>query len=447
MNPNILFIVIDSLRQDRLYGKSKTSLTPNLDYLTKNSSFFTQTISSADGTILSLTSIFNSLYPFKTGVRSRKILLKKDNYLEQLKKIYYHIYGIIPGPLSYFSAISNYFENKNFTYSAGPPAELLSEGYGTKIVQLLDNKKLEKPWFFYIHIMDLHWPLVVPSEYDDDKFGHDKYDKILSSIDPWIGSIVKKIDPQKTLIVLTADHGHHTPLSDKSITDFEPDLSKLKTGKLILPKSVHPLGSSILNRVRSIIRDYRLAKENKNLTPYEKRSRLPYYTLSLYDESIHVPFLLYGYKINSIKITSQVRSIDIFPTIADLISMSSTNHDIHGRSLVPFMKGEVLDEIPVYLHTTPYEKPSLEDMVGLRTSNYKYFRHSRNEKSNIHLYDIINDPFENQNIAKIRPELVIEMENKLKDIQSDATLTIEQDDVNDEEKEKIEQELKKLGYM
>ena len=33
MKPNILFLVIDSFRADKFLGKSKTSLTPNLDNL------------------------------------------------------------------------------------------------------------------------------------------------------------------------------------------------------------------------------------------------------------------------------------------------------------------------------------------------------------------------------------------------------------------------------
>ena len=33
MNSNILFIVVDGLRNDKVYGVNKTSLTPNLDLL------------------------------------------------------------------------------------------------------------------------------------------------------------------------------------------------------------------------------------------------------------------------------------------------------------------------------------------------------------------------------------------------------------------------------
>ncbi len=33
MKPNILFLVIDSLRSDKCYGNKKTSITPHIDNL------------------------------------------------------------------------------------------------------------------------------------------------------------------------------------------------------------------------------------------------------------------------------------------------------------------------------------------------------------------------------------------------------------------------------
>ena len=58
MKPNVLFLVIDSLRQDKCIGKEKSSITPNLDKLIQSGTFFNQTISAAPITIPSLSSIF-----------------------------------------------------------------------------------------------------------------------------------------------------------------------------------------------------------------------------------------------------------------------------------------------------------------------------------------------------------------------------------------------------
>ena len=71
MKPNILFIVIDSLRADKCYGNKKTSVTPNIDSFIENGSYFNQAISCGDGTILAWSGLFTGLHPFKTGIKSQ----------------------------------------------------------------------------------------------------------------------------------------------------------------------------------------------------------------------------------------------------------------------------------------------------------------------------------------------------------------------------------------
>ena len=41
MQPNILFLTIDSLRSDKIYGNNKSPLTPNFDRLAKMGVTFT----------------------------------------------------------------------------------------------------------------------------------------------------------------------------------------------------------------------------------------------------------------------------------------------------------------------------------------------------------------------------------------------------------------------
>jgi arylsulfatase A-like enzyme len=94
----------------------------------------------------------------------------------------------------------------------------------------------------------------------------------------------------------------------------------------------------------------------------------------------------------------------------------------------------------------PYEKISSHDLVGIRTSNYKYFRSSHDLKKNIHLYDLTNDPQENKNIAKIQPKLVDNFEKLIVKITSNIIKENVQE-TDDEETAKIKAELKKLGYL
>ena len=62
--PNVLFILIDGLRADYLYGGNKTVETPNIDSLTGSGVYFENAISSTDITGYSLKSIFSGCFPF-----------------------------------------------------------------------------------------------------------------------------------------------------------------------------------------------------------------------------------------------------------------------------------------------------------------------------------------------------------------------------------------------
>ena len=479
MNPNILFLLLDSFRADKCYGKNKTSKTPNLDALIKDSVYFSNVIASSDGTTLSLNSLFTGLFPFKTGLRAKKLQLHSGNFIDILKKNGYHVYGITPHA-RFFSPLYDY-ENLEKGISTKPDksilverkensqeinidpefkknkiyrdknfidGEILSAGTGQKIVDILASKKMKEPWFFYIHMCDLHWPHVVPSEFNNDNFGQSHYERVLSALDYWLGKFLEKIDVNSTLFILTGDHGHLIPTDNKDITSFEPDLTLgLNVGKHLMPKFTHGVGTKFFVGLRSMIRDIRLVQANKKLTQYEKRSRLPPSTLSLFDEAIRIPLVFSGYGISPKIISQQVRNVDIFPTIFDIIGLSSKKQTSHGKSMLPLFHGKKMKELPAYFHSLPYEKISLGDIVGIRTSKFKYFRGSRDPKKNVNLYDLTKDPWEDFNIAKERPDLVNKMEQLLTEITTDNLPEYRIEEISKKELAIIEKELKELGYM
>jgi len=446
LKPNILFLVFDSFRADRFYGKEKSSFTPTLDKLRDNGVYFSQNISSADGTTLSLNSIFNGVFPCVTGTREIKLLLKSQNYLSSLIDEDYSIYTVMPKVTS-LSPLLN-ISSKGYSYDEGPPAESLFDGVGEKILEIL-NSPMKSPWFFYIHLMDLHWPRVVPQKFEDEKFGKDDYDQVVSSIDYYLKKFLDVLNLEETLIIITSDHGYPIPFDEKDNTSFEPDLKLgLKVGRKIMPKFSHKFGASVFNKTREIIKNKRLQVANQNLTEYQIRSRLPPFVQSLFDELVRTPLLFSGYKMESLIIKQQTRSIDIFPTVFDLLGF---NHfgKIQGKSLLPLIHGDNCEENSCYMHTIPHEKLSDNDQVGIRTSKYKYFRHARNPSLNIHLYDLIHDTQENKNIYEENPEKIHEMEEIITEFSNFTNNEVLNDTevLNDEEEAKIREELKKLGYL
>ena len=410
--PNVLFLLIDALRADQCYDNE--TKTPTIGSLIENGVYFKQAISSNDGTFLSLNSLFSGGFSFRTGNRAQKIILPKNNFLEILQNNGYHTYGLIPN-LTSFNPLSKSFENEQNVYEHGPPTEILSKGLGQKIIEFLNSKKMVEPWFYYVHVSDLH------------PFREGEYEDVVQTVDNWLGKILRNINDTNTLTVLTADHGERIPFDGIRDVDFEPEFNSLvKFGKTNLPKFSHKTGGRILGRVRKSIGNYKKDKVNKELASFERRSREPNHKLSLYDEILHIPLIFSGWKLSPKIIDKQVCLVDVFPTICDLCKLDN-KMKTDGRSLVPAMEEKNLEEKPIYLHTIPYVKVSPYDRVGLRTSKYKYFRNNDELKKDVHLYDLDVDPKENNNIGKQNPDIINNLEKILFSLQSNGEYDVIED--------------------
>lgn len=448
MKKNVLFILIDGLRADQCFGEA-SGRTDFFDKLISRGIVFKNTFSSADGTFISLNCLFNSKFQFETGIRSRKIILQNKNYLELLKKENYQLYGLIPN-LKSLEPLRKYFKNKKCTYSHGPPPETLTNGLDERIKNIFEELKIEKQWLFYIHLFDLH-PLregIIPKNLDkfaSDEFGNSLYTKTVSMINQKLNEIFENIDLTNTIIVLTSDHGERIPFDDKLSFEFEPKLySVKKVGKKLIPKSLHKKSGNLFGSFKKSIAKKRLEKENRNLNNYQIRSRDPYFTLSLFDELLHIPLIFSGIEKQDKKVKNFVSELDIFPTICDLLGIGD-DENRHGKSLMPLINDESFVRDPIFIHTIPYENESSLDRIGIRTDELKYFRNSRDSTKDVNLYDIINDPFENNNMAEREPEKIRKMEEILTEMQQN---TKKQNNMsNDDDDDEIKNELRKLGYL
>ena len=453
MYPNIIFFLIDGLRADQFYGNNRTCKTPNIDSLIKSGIYCEQAVSSTDGTIISLNTIFNSNFQVGNAANYQKLVLNQNNLIDVLKKNGYHIYGIFPN-LTPFNSLQQYFENEKNSFEwieGNEPPETLSTGLAERITRVLESTEKQEPYFCYFHIFDLH-PLregkksIGIEKFDDEEFGSSMYARTVSSIDHWLGNILKKIDLEKTLLVITSDHGERIPFENKSHLDFQPEFdSAVKAGRKYLPRSLHTVGGKFSGKVKNTIGRVKQSSTNVGLTSYQKRSRDPYFTLSLFDELIRVPLLFVGTSIKPRIITKQVRHVDIFPTIFELIDIP-LDITISGKSLVSAANEISEEEEPNYLHTMPYQKSSPLDRVGIRTGKHKYFRASQDSKKNVNLYDLENDPYENNNIARSYKQLVVRLEKKMLGLEKD-NLSKYKEEISDKEMQRITDELKRLGYI
>ena len=133
--PNILLIIVDSLRQDKCLSDKKSSVTPNINKLIENGIFFEQAISPAPITVPSLSSIFTGLYPYETTNLKNDIFTLKQNiptFINTLEKNGYSTYAILPDAFNYTNIPDNFCNIEFFNSFA-----TLYDGVGKKIISKL----------------------------------------------------------------------------------------------------------------------------------------------------------------------------------------------------------------------------------------------------------------------------------------------------------------------
>ena len=460
MKPNILFLIVDSLRADKVSGTENNSIIPNLDYIKKNGVFFDHAISSADGTMLAYAGLFSGKHPFKTGMRSAKLtrLCNTISYFEVLKNYDYNLYGCLPRLAASLEIIPE-FENNDEAFLDLFP-DTLSKA-GEIILKKLEGN-MKEPWCFLVHVTNMHFPIKKPKGFEDEKFGSNNYEKQVSAIDAWIGKVLKKIDLEKTLVVITGDHGSYIQsLKNKSLEiDFQdnPNLqNNIAKVSRRFPKFAEPLKLKLfLMRERANQKRKRNKIQKLNLKPHETRGLLDQRGNTdrfLFDEKIRVPLFMIGSKINQcVSISKQVRLIDVFPTICEIIGIPKWEEEVDGISLYPLLENKKMDDLIAYIESTPGVVIETNNVIGIRTDKYKYFRNRNDANLDIHLFDLENDPFEDDNIAKESKEIVESMECKLQEITNGYSL----DDVGyDDETNKqettevtnVKQIFKDMGYV
>ncbi|MBM15543.1 MAG: hypothetical protein CMH75_05590 [Nitrospina sp.] len=451
--PNIFFLTIDSLRADKLFGSSKTSVTPNLDSIIENATYFTQAISSADQTGTSLASIFTAQFPITTGLTHFNFSTKTETYFDIFKQNGYYTCGFFPDHEFFKNLTTNFDEKTLYVYDKIENWKNLYGGIGDSIlkkINLLDN---HEPWIFPVHIMDLHNPSALPKKFDESKYGENIYERMLSSIDFWIGQFYKNLDSKNTLFVITSDHGAYIPL--KQIPSEIPSIQNfMKKGKDTAP-FLEPIGIKLFLLLRNLAKKYRTQKLKKELSDIELRSFNVRGNNELFEETIRVPLLFTGLDISGSKIINDlVRHVDIFPTISELTNVNAVDTRTDGRSLVPLFTDQKMDELPAYIETgvtasqfnDKVNPKSTGKIIGLRTSKYKYLK-SRDSHENLRiLFDLLDDPMETENIYEIKSNIAFDLDKKLSKLMNKPKKQFTSD-LSDDEQQKAEDLLKKLGYV
>jgi arylsulfatase A-like enzyme len=441
MKPNVLILVVDSLRADRVLG-TRSCRTPTLDAFRESGTAFTRAYSVASMTTVCIASMLTGTYPFVHGVHSLAgTRLRSDlpTLAELFKANGYSTWAEMTGPLEAFTGLDRGFDD--YRYRAY--TEWLDTRFGAELAARLERGR--RPWLGYVHLWEVHYPRRITRPYNRSRHGELLYDRAVSSLDNQLGRLLDRV-PDDTLVVLTADHGEYLPQSrrDELVTRLKGPAAWLK---------------------RNVPGARRLRRRLLPLLFGEMRSGAPAgaeryrawlgHGFHVYEPLVHVPLLVRapGLLTSGTSISTVVSHVDLLPTLATTVELDGDRSSyLSGLDLTSLLRdGSAPPREAVYLQASGARKMSRADqwLAGLRTDRYKYARGMLNDELPEELYDLESDPDERENLAARRPDVAAELRARLSGLmQSDAPEASPVETAyTPEEEELLEARLRELGYL
>jgi arylsulfatase A-like enzyme len=150
-----------------------------------------------------------------------------------------------------------------------------------------------------------------------------------------------------------------------------------------------------------------------------------------------------------VKVSEQVRHVDLFPTLADLCGVPIPE-GIDGRSLRPLMEGGSLAPEPAYMEAVGVKLEG-NRIAGARTPDFKLLRRGDQKPA---LYRLNGnggsagaggEPNEKRNVINRYPEVGRSLEEFVDRVL--ATDVVAESGMTEDEEATVEQHLRDLGYL
>lgn len=118
-----------------------------------------------------------------------------------------------------------------------------------------------------------------------------------------------------------------------------------------------------------------------------------------YEESIRTPLIIKPVEKPAIqRISAMTLNIDLYPTLLELAGLPIPEL-AQGTSLVPIFAGVSNNTRNEWFYEHLLEHPTIAESEGIRTDRYKYLRYIDEQEDVEFLFDLYNDPFEENNLV------------------------------------------------
>ncbi len=388
---NVLLVTLDTTRADRIgcYGY-RAAETPYIDSLAAAGVLFEQAITPTAFTLPSHSSILTGLYPPFHGVRLNGGAALASVHTTLAEELYDSGYrtGAFIGAfvLDGRWGLEQGFEQYDDDFPMAPDQRLDLAGVQRPANLVVDaalewlEEPSERPFFAWVHLYDPHTPYEPPEPYRSrfaPEGSHNSAAGDSTATDTQERRLREWIDEQNALY------------------DGEIAFADSQIGRLLGWLGDHGLAE---DTVVVVVGDHGEALGSHGETEHG------YF---VYDYAVHVPFVirLPESDVRGSRVQQQVRTIDILPTVLDLVGVEPPAQ-VQGESLVPSMV-DPHHTGPRYAYSESMA-PSLQygwsALYSVRTSDHKFIEAPRSE-----LYDLGLDPGESRNVLASEPSVAEEL--------------------------------------
>jgi arylsulfatase A-like enzyme len=389
---NVVFVLIDTLRADRLsaYGYERPT-SPVIAGLADSGVRFATTLAQSTWTKCSMASLWSATYPVTNQITRwpHGVPEAMQSPAELLQQAGFRTVGIwrngwVAPNFGFAQGFDLYFKP---TVHARPPqlaqnnpsaAQLPGTDHGLTMaaVEFLQSAGDER-FLLHLHYMDVH-QYVYDASADFGTGYSDIYDNSIRWVDANVGTIVATLQEkelmERTLLVISSDHGE-------------------------------------------AFNEHRREGHAKNL----------------YRETTNVPLVIaLPFRLNEgIVVETPVENVDIWPTILDLLGLDAMPH-AEGRSLVPLMEASAQGtedpsapaaQRPVFAYldrSWGIRGAAPRPMASISKDGYRLMRHLDRDatglaEDGVELYDVAADPDELNDLSEQNPEEVARLEAVLEE--------------------------------
>ena len=400
--PNILLIAIDSLRADHMSGYGYDHLTtPFIDRFATQGTLFERTYSPHVPT----TSAYASMLTGKDCFGTQVVALRHQGPLRSevstmAEVLGEHDYnttcvGFSGNPSSRgFDTYLDYPGWGSWNEGRSPKAQNLNDVTIPELERLAGKRK---PFFLFLRHMDPHAPYLPPEPYERMFYHGNETDPANKSMEP-----VMDFKPFRDFFAAWMPPG----ISDKDYVIAQYD------GAIAYMDACIQTIFTALDRLGIADETLVVLNGDHGETLYDHECWFDHH--GMYDNVLHVPLIIRypGAVPEGKRVSGFNQHKDLMPTIMDLADLDAGDIDFDGRSLMPMVRGEVAShESEFYITECTWMRKH-----GWRTAEWKLIVALEPDfhfKPEIELYNLVEDPEENVNLAESHPDVVAMLQARM----------------------------------